>query len=188
MKRPATLLLLAPLLLALPLGACTTQQPGPDVSGWGDPFTLGAQNALEDFGHTAGMEGRLDKSLFAALRVEQLAEAAQSDPLWQTGRISTLQPQLLMARRQMRQAAGIAEAAPSQPVEIGLYRALRAVQTGDMAQAQMALNGPAFPLGGAATLQRLQHMPRLPLVDQAAARTALIAGSPGPHSNSGLPF
>lgn len=101
MKRPAALLLLAPLLLA----ACTTRQPGPDVSGWGDPFTLGAQDALEDFGHTAGMEGRLDKSLFAALRVEQLAEAAQTDPLWQTGRISTLQPQLLMARRQMRQAA-----------------------------------------------------------------------------------
>ena len=67
MKRPAALLLLAPLLLA----ACTTRQPGPDVSGWGDPFTLGAQDALEDFGHTVGMEGRLDKSLFAALRVEQ---------------------------------------------------------------------------------------------------------------------
>ncbi|ATR20015.1 Hypothetical protein HVPorG_02824 [Roseomonas mucosa] len=184
MKRPAALLLLAPLLLA----ACTTRQPGPDVSGWGDPFTLGAQDALEDFGHTAGMEGRLDKSLFAALRVEQLAEAAQTDPLWQTGRISTLQPQLLMARRQMRQAAGIAEAAPPRPVQAGLYRALRAAQAGDMAQAQAALSGPAFPLGGAATLQRLQHLPRLPLVDQAAARTALIAGSPGPSSNSGLPF
>lgn len=184
MKRPATLLLLAPLLLA----ACTTPQPGPDVSGWGDPFTLGAQDALEDFGHTAVMEGRLDKSLFAALRVEQLAEAAQTDPLWQTGRISSLQPQLLMARRQMRQAAGIAENAPPRPVQTGLYRALQASQAGDMARAQAALTGPAFPLGGAATLQRLQHLPRLPLVDQAAAQTALVASSPGGRSNSGLPF
>ncbi|MFC0408107.1 hypothetical protein [Roseomonas elaeocarpi] len=186
MAQRSTLPLLAAILLPLLAGGCTVRQGGPDVAGWGDPISAGALDALDDFGHTGRLTGQTDRALFAALRVEQLAEASESDPLWQTGRISTLQPQLLMARRQMREALGIDPKLRPRVVETALYRALQAGP--NRGAAATALNIPGFNGGGEAVLARADNLPRLPLVDQAAARTALLASNPGTGSNGGSLF
>lgn len=166
-------------LAVLALGGCRSSPGEPYLFGLGDPAVAGALNAPWDFGRTAALAGRPVEGAVAALRVEQLARAADEDPLWQVNVPGTLQPQLRMARAQMRDALGIDPAVPPAAAERALFGALARLRAGDRGGAEAALAVPGFTLGGAGTLARLGNLPRMRLVDEAAQFTAQAFGPTG---------
>ncbi len=171
--------LVAALAGVLALGACATGPNEPYLGGAGDPLTGAALSAPWEFGQTARLNGKPQESAAAAFRVEQLADAADNDPRWQFNVPGTLQPQLRMARAQMREALGISPNVSPATAEAALYRALVDLGAGNTAGAVAALAVPGFTLGGAGTLARLGDLPRLRLVDEAANYTAQAFGPTG---------
>ena len=170
---------IAALAAVLALGACRSDPTGPYLFGLGDPVRAGALNAPWDFGSTAELAGHPAAGALAAFRMEQLAQAADESPLWQVHAPGTLQPQLRMARVQMREALGITPEVPPAAAQGALYRALTDLRAGDRAGAETALAVPGFTLGGAGTLARLGNLPRMRLVDEAAQFTAQAFGPTG---------
>ncbi|MBL6456885.1 hypothetical protein JMJ55_16225 [Belnapia sp. T6] len=79
---------------------------------------------------------------------------------------------MLLARTELRDALGVAEDAPPEPVIRGLLGAARALQAGRPAQAAAALPAPLFRPGGERSVARLGNLGPLP---QAANATALAA-------------
>ena len=167
------------LAAALALGACGTGPSQPYLFGLGDPLQGAALNAPWEFGRTADLAGDPVAGAAATFRMEQLARAADEEPLWQVNAPGTLQPQLRMARAQMRTALGITPDMPPAAAQSGLYRALTSLRAGDAAAVETALSAPGFTLGGAATLARLGALPRMRLVDETAQFTAQAFGPTG---------
>ncbi|MFT8242798.1 hypothetical protein [Roseomonas sp. BN140053] len=180
--RPCFLLLLAPFALA----ACRNDPGEPYLFGFGSPERAGALNAPWDFGRTGQLAGRPAEAALAAFRVEQQARSVDTEPLWQAPGTSLLQPQLHLARRQMREALGIAPDVPPEAAETALYRATLALRAGDRGAAAAALSAPGFTLGGAGTLARLDNLPRLRLVDEAAQAVAQAANPSGRSARPGI--
>jgi hypothetical protein len=156
-------------LLAL-LPACSADPSGGDyLLGIGDPVRGAALNAPRMLGDTARLQGNPAGAARAAVQLEFLAEAFQSDPRWGPEASGQVQHALRLGRAEMRQAIGIAPDAPADPVMGQLREAAEALDSGRRARAEAALSGPAFPAGGAATLVRLARLPGLPRVSEAAA-------------------
>jgi len=163
-----------PLLLALPLllGACVADTPDAYLGGLGDPVRGAALNAPRQFGDLSRWFGDPAGAARAVAQVEFLAEALDSDPRWAPQVQPTAALQMRVARREVRDALGIAPAAPTGAVRPALLAAADAIAQGSPARAEAALSAPAFAAGGRATLERLARLPRLPRTAEAAGAVA----------------
>ena len=158
-----------PMIAALlPLAGCA--DPAEQwLGGFGDPVRGAALSAPSMLGNTANLVGRPAAAARAAVQLEVLTDAFVNDPRWAPEAGITVLHATRLGRAEMRQAIGIAPLAPPDLVITGLRDAADALDAGSLVRAEAALTGPAFPLGGAATLARLNALPRLPRVSEAAS-------------------
>ena len=173
-------MLLATLGSTLALGACGLDlmpPPGPSadlppdaVMGAGDPLRAAVSYTSSTFGAPRRLAGRPAEAARAVAQMEYLAIEAGSNPRLYGASVPTTS-QFAAARREWRQALGIAENVPPQPVINALYAAARALDYGQGDPAA-ALASPVFAPGGAPTLARLGAMPNLPLTNAAAIATS----------------
>lgn len=156
-------------LLALPLlAACADDPAGGFLGGAGDPVRGAALNAPFNFGNLGALRGQPGRVALALVQLEFLADRVPQDPYWQN-RINPLTTdQLRRARNIARQALGIPADAPPDVVMESLRQANAALEGLNPAGARAALSGPAFPLGGQETLNRLANLPDLPAATTAA--------------------
>ncbi len=176
MPRP-TLPLLAALAL---LVGCVAPDPPPQgyatlpsdsVQGAGDPTRSAIIGTAYAFGNPSSLAGNPAAAARAVANYEYLATELPYGPRWR-GFNGPVGPLFNEGLRELRPALGIAPNAQAQPVVQSLYAASRAINAGDQAAAERVLSNPAFPSGGAATLQRLSNLPNMPRV---AAATAFAA-------------
>jgi hypothetical protein len=156
-------------LLMLPLlAACADDPAGGFLGGVGDPVRGAALNAPFNFGNLGAQRGQPGRVALSLVQLEFLADRVPQDPYWQN-RINPLTTQQLQrARNIARQVLGIPADAPPDLVMDSLRRANAALEGLNPAGARAALSGPAFPLGGQVTLDRLANMPDLPAATIAA--------------------
>lgn len=181
-------------LLAVGLAACGPTLPPPPpidtarlppgVFGPADqdlPAALYAQNALSDPARTYGNPAA---GAQAALAVEYLAGELASSPRW-SSLDPGIQEGMVMGRIELRRAIGIAPAAPSQLVVDRLVAARNDLASGDTVGAARALDGPAFPQGGAHTVEALGNLPYLQVASVAVQHAAneMAAPATGPNSD-----
>ena len=161
-------------VLALPLAALAAcaDPAAEQLGGFGDPVRAASLAAPSMLGDTSRLAGRPSEAALAAVQLEVLTEAFQTDPRWNIEASITVLNATRLGRAEMRQAIGIAPDAPSDLVIGSLREASAALDAGSGARAEAALTGPAFPLGGPATLRRLSSLPRLPRVAEAAGAAA----------------
>jgi len=159
--------------LLLMLGACTADPAAEHLFGFGDPVRGAALNAPRLLGDTSRLAGDPARAARATVQLEVLHEAFRNDPRYlHTASIQALNSTRL-ARAELRAAIGIAPDAPPEPLIAQLREAAAALDQGSPARAEAALSGPMFPLGGAATLDRLGRLPFLPRVSEAAGAANL---------------
>ena len=107
----------------------------------------------------------------AVLAMDYIAGALNTSPRWANIEATT-QMQLLQARAQTRAAVGIAANAPSQIVVNSLVAARNDLASGNQGAAAHDLDNPAFPQGGAHTVQVLANLPYIPMANVATQRAA----------------
>ena len=169
---------IAPILILAALAGCAPLPPPPDtarlppgVFGPLDqdvPATQFAQHAFSDPSHTFGDPAA---GAQAVLAMEYIAGQLSTSPRWASIGALT-QDELLQGRADMRQAIGIAPGAPSQLVVDSLVAARNALASGDTAQAAKDLDNPAFPAGGAHTVQVLGSLPYIRMANVATQHAA----------------
>lgn len=162
------------LALLLLLGACaatttveTARLPRDAVDGVGDPTraaVLGSAYAFADASHLAG---RPDAAARAAAQVEYLATEIPTGPRYVEWS-PAIGMELQGARAELRTALGIPANTRPQAVVDALYNAARALQRGDTAAAEAALQA-AEAADRPALLLRLASLPPLPLTRTATA-------------------
>ncbi|WP_426958114.1 hypothetical protein [Muricoccus radiodurans] len=162
---------------SLLLSACGGRVSVLSEIGLGDPLRAAAQDAPFAYGRPGAVAGNPARAAWAAAEIEWFANALETDPLWSTPRDATLQPVVQIARREVRQALGIAPGVPPRVAIAALGSAADALARGDRRAAEAALDAPGFP-GGAATLARLGSVTRLPRVEEAAQALANEANGP----------
>ncbi|MFH5924497.1 hypothetical protein [Roseomonas xinghualingensis] len=138
-----------------------------------DPLRIVARAAPFEFGETERLRGRPAEAADAAARIEEFANAAETDPLWTHPRNPTLLPQLQMARSEFRQALGISPRVPNTVAITALDGAARALYRYNTPAAEVAL----APIGGGTVLARLSNLPRLPRVEDASQALAIEANT-----------
>ncbi len=172
MSRAPAAARLAPLLLLL--GACAGAVPPPSawlprdaVDGVGDPVRAAVLGSAYAFGSDAVLAGRPDAAARAAAQVEFLATEIPTGPRWVEWS-PTVGMELQHARSELRSVLGIPATSSPQAVVDALYAAARALQAGDRAAAEAALQAAeAADRGG--VLLRLTALPALPRTRVATA-------------------
>lgn len=186
----------AGLLLLLAAAACAqvTQPPPPPppdlVAGAAEPTRaaiMAAAAAFADRGEH--LAGRPAAAAQAAAQLEFIVEDLPRNPRW-AAMPDSIRLELLLARSELRDALGVAEAAAPDAVIEALLRAARALRAGDRQAAAAALPAPLFRPGGARSVARLGELGPLPQVANAtalAARTAEQLDIEGRLSSTQLP-
>jgi hypothetical protein len=171
-RRPVAL---AHLALPLMLGACTgaavppgARLPADAVSGIGDPVRAAVAGSAHAFGTGSVLAGRPAAAARALAQVEFLAAEIPAGPRWIEWS-PTVGMELQGARAELRQALGIPAASPPQAVVDSLYAAARALQAGDRAAAEAALQAAEAADRGAL----LRHLSALPALPRTRTATAL---------------
>ncbi len=136
--------------------------------GAGDPARGAVFNSNAVFAQHSPASGRPADAARAIAQMEFLAVDLPQNNSFST-LSATLMPELLTARREWRDALGIAPNAPAQPVINALFAAGRALDAGQPDAAASALPSSIFRKGGAATVSQLGALPRLPRTAMAAA-------------------
>lgn len=156
-------------MLFLPLLAACSEDPTTGyLIGLGDPVRGAAFSAPQRLGDTSRLAGDPVAGMRAVVQLEFLLESFRTNPFYMhTVSAGTLHA-LRQGQAEMRQAVGIAPDAPPGPLMAQLRDAANALQAGRLAQTEVALSGPMFPLGPTATLERFDRMPFLPRVRDAA--------------------
>ncbi|NKC33748.1 hypothetical protein [Falsiroseomonas selenitidurans] len=174
-----------PLLAFLLLAACA-DPAAEHLGGFGDPVRGAALHAPSLLGDTTRLAGNPAAAARAAVQMEVLAEAFRTDPRWRHTVSGAALHATGQGRAELRRALGIAEDAPAEAVIASLRDAAAALDQGRPARAEAALTGPDWRLGGAGTLARLNALPRLPWVEEAAAAAyAEIRRQDGPGRRDG---
>jgi hypothetical protein len=183
------------LLLAAWLPACSTMlgpvdtaQLPPGEFASPDPDVAAVNYAAAAFSDQSSTYGNPAAAAEAALAVEYIAGALNTQPRW-----AALDPgikdDLLQARDQLRETLGIAPGASSQSVVNALSAARRALQAGDKTAAEAAVSGPAFTFKPDKTIEMLGNLPYLQKVNavtlQAEEAVSGISSGPGPTSGIG---
>ena len=175
----------ASLLIATTVAACGPLPPPPDtaqlppgVFGTLDqdvPATQYAQYAFSDPGRTYGNPVA---GAQAVLAMDYIAGQLNTSPRWANIGAST-QQQLLAGRVQTRAAVGIAPNAPSQLVVDSLVAARNDLAAGNQPGAIHDLDNPAFPEGGAHTVQVLANLPYIQMANVSTQHAAEELFRPG---------
>lgn len=176
--RPGRGLLAAVLALALALAACAelrtrpTPPPAGLAQGAAEPSRAVIRAAAADFADRgAGLADRPGPAALAAARLEWLAQqSAGNGPLATLG--GGVPQELALARTELRDALGVAEAASPTPTIAALLATARALAAGDRAAASGTLREPLFRPGGADSVARLGALGPLPQAALATQRTA----------------
>jgi len=180
------------------LGGCTAQQlapppPGgwvslpPDsVAGAGDPTRAAILSTASVFGNPASVAGNPAAAARAVAQYEFLATEIPTGPRW-VGFQPTTFVLLGQGRVALRNALGIAQDAPTQPIIETMFAASRALMAGDQAAAERVLTQPFYSPGGAALLAKLSALPMIPQVNQATsmAQADLMRQDRGTYSRPG---
>lgn len=168
---PAMVRILAACLLPL-LGACavpappSAQLPPDAVEGAGDPARAAILGSAYAFAAPAHLSGQPAEAARALAQVEYLAVEIPTGPRWVEWS-PLVGAGLQQARAEMRAALGIPAGAAPQQVVDSLYAASRALQRGDTAAAEGALQ--AIPHAAGPSLLRLAALPPLPRTRLATA-------------------
>jgi hypothetical protein len=172
----------AGLLLLLAAAACAqvTQPPAPPpppdlVAGAAEP-TRAAMAAIAAAFVDRGehLAGRPAEAAQAAAQLEFVVADLPRNPRW-AAMPDSIRLELLLARTELRDALGVAEAAAPDAVIEALLRAARALRAGDRRAAAAALPAPLFRPGGARSVDRLGDLGPLPQVANATALAAQMA-------------
>ncbi len=170
--------LLAAILLATTVAACGPLPPPPDtarlppgVFGPLDQDIPATQYAQYAFADAARTYGNPVAGAEAVLAMDYVAGELNTSPRW-ANIGATTQLELLQARRDTRAAVGIAPTAPSQLVVDSLLAARNDLATGNPGAAAAALDNPAFPAGGAKTVQVLANLPYIQMANVATQHAA----------------
>lgn len=169
------------MLTLLATAACAPQGPPPTLPGASnamvgrDPVVVVGQNVVGFFRNPQANQPA--EAARAIAELEWLADTMPRNPRWQTASGTGLND-LSTARWEARRALGISQSAPAQAVINGLSAASTAIEANNQTALAAALPRNIFPLGPAATVQKLSEPPSVPSVMQAA--WALSGGaSPG---------
>jgi hypothetical protein len=154
--------------LVLLLGACSADPTTGYIFGIGDPVRGAALTAPSRFGDTSRLAGDPVAAARAVILLEFIDDSFRTDPRYMFEVSPANQQIIRRGRNEMRTAVGIAPEAPAGPLMAELRDFANALEDGSLARAEAALSGPMFPLGPDATLQRLQNLPWLPRVSEAA--------------------
>ena len=170
--------LTAVLMLALSVAACAPAPPPPDtaqlppgVFGALDQDVPATQYAQYVFADAARTYGNPVEGAQAVLAMDYIAGELNTSPRWSNISAAT-QMELLQARVDTRAAAGIAPNAPSQLVVNSLVAARNDLASGNHAAAEAALTNPAFPAGGAHTIEVLANLPYIRMANVATQHAA----------------
>lgn len=159
------------ILLTLLVTACAPQAPLPTLPGTSnfmmgrDPIVVIGQSMVVFF--RAPQANQPAAAARAIAELEWLADTTPRNPRWQTASGAGLS-ELEQARAEARNALGIPRNAPTQGVINGLWTAADAIDANHQTALAAALPVSLFPLGPAATVQRLSQPPLVPSVMQAA--------------------
>jgi hypothetical protein len=161
----------AAFLLPLALAACgdagPTERDGPWVGT--DPVMTAALLAIPMLSDTSRFANDPAEAARATVQMEWMVEGLTRDPIYAPVANGAAVATLRRGQAELREAIGIAPDAPPRLV-IGMLRdAEDALRQGDRQAAAEALDGRAFPAGGAAAVERLSNLPFLPRVRAAAA-------------------
>jgi hypothetical protein len=167
--------LLASALLGTAGCAEVTRPPPPPppaglaAIGTADPVRASLDAAAAAFADRgAALAGRPAEAAQAAAQLEHAAAGLPRDPRY--ARLADgVGRELALARSELRDALGVAEAADPAAVSRALLSAADRLRAGDRAGAARALPAPMFRPGGAASVARLGELGPLP---QAAVATA----------------
>ena len=132
------------------------------------PATEYAQYAFSDPARTYGNPVA---GAQAVLAMDYIAGQLNTSPRW-ANIPATTQMQLLAGRTQTRQAVGIAANAPSQLVVNSLVAARNDLASGHPDAAAKDLDNPAFPAGGAHTVQALGNLPYIQMANVSTQHAA----------------
>jgi hypothetical protein len=169
--------------LAATLAACGPLTIQPDtarlpagVFGSSDqdvPATQYAENAFADAARTYGDPAA---GAQAVLAMDYIAGQLNTSPRW-ANIPSDIKLELLDAREQTRSTLGIAPNAPSQLVVDSLVVARNDLAAGNKDAAIVALSNPAFPAGGAQTVERLANLPYIRMANLSTSHAAAALDS-----------
>lgn len=168
------------ILLTLLVAACAPEGPPPTLPGASDamvgrdPVVAVGQAVIGFF--RAPQANQPAAAARAIAELEWLADTMPRNPRWQTASATGLND-LAQARWEARNALGIPRNAPAQGVINGLSAAAGAIEANNQTALAAALPRSIFPLGPAATVQRLSQPPSVPSVMQAAWA---LSGGAGP--------
>ena len=173
------------LLFAAPLAACATLPSAPDTAQLPantfsplDQDVPAVQYAQYAFAVPARTRGNPVAGAQAVLAMDYIAGELNTSPRWDHVGAMT-QIQLLQGRQQTRAAVGIAPDAPSQLVVDSLVAARNDLAAGNQAAAVSALDNPAFPAGGARTVQALANLPYISMANISTMHAAGQLFGPG---------
>ncbi len=180
------------LVFTASMAGCGPLPPPPDtarlppgVFGPLDQDVQATQYAQYAFADAARTYGNPVEGAQAVLAMDYVAGQLNTSPRW-VGISAATQMELLQARVDTRAAVGIAPNAPSQLVVDSLVAARDDLASGHRDAAVSALDNPAFPAGGARTVEVLAN---LPYVRMANVATQHAAGELyGPEDNGGSLF
>ena len=154
----------------LPPPVDTAQLP-PGVFSPLDQDVPAAEYAQYAFSDPARTYGNPVAGAQAVLAMDYLAGQLNTSPRWASIPAAT-QMQLLAGRTQTRQTVGIAPNAPSQLVVNSLVAARNDLAAGNRDAAARDLDNPAFPAGGAHTVQVLANLPYIQMANVSTQRAA----------------
>lgn len=120
-------------------------------------------------GSPARTRGRPVEAALGLAAVDYLAGALSTNPRWD-GISASVRGLMLQGRQEVRSTLGIAPGTSSQEVVDRLVAAASALQAGNQAAAESALNSPRFTLGPQRTLALLDNLPPLRQANVAAQR------------------
>ncbi|WP_305672266.1 hypothetical protein [Falsiroseomonas sp.] len=163
---------LIPALLLLAGCAATPVATQPDVplampEGAGDPVRGAVLAAAPAFADTASLAGRPAEAARQAARLEWLAASLVRQPDWRRAS-PLLGPALRAGRVELRVALGVPDSAAPQAVAAAMLNAAGALEAGQVARAEAALDQVSAGQGRE-VLRRLAALPPLPRAAEATS-------------------
>jgi hypothetical protein len=169
--------LLSMFAAALALSGCAAQAPvdtatAPPGLGLTDPGTAISYTSWA-FALASRTHGHPALAARAIAALDYVAGPLNTEPLWMYGS-PIISEEMLRAREQMRRVLRVAPAATSQQVVDALTTVYLALRNEDQARAMRTLSLPIFTLGPDRTLEMLNDLPYVHMVNVATAQ-ALVA-------------
>jgi hypothetical protein len=160
-------------VVGLALAACAAQAPvdtatAPPSLGLTDPGTAISYTSWA-FALPSRTHGNPALAARAVAALDYVAGPLNTNPQWQYGS-PIISEEMLRAREQMRRVLGITPSATSQQAVDALTTVFLALRNGDPARAMQALSSPIFTPGPERTLEELNDLPYVRMVNVATSQ------------------